>query len=60
MLLDDKWWEEFWKSEEGQSVKDAGRLEEAGGERILDLVQKRFRASSVPVPEHVLKAFEED
>lgn len=74
MLLDDKWWEEFWESEEGQSVKDAGRLDEAGGERVLDLIQKRYKESlsfttpwfdsgqfkKTPIPECILKAFEED
>lgn len=58
MLLDDKWWEEFWESPKGQAVKDAGRLEEADGERILDLIQKRYKASEIP--ESILKAFEED
>jgi len=74
MLFDDPWWEEFWQSPEGQAVKDAGRLEEADGERILELVQKRYKKSlsfttpwfdsgqfkETEIPECILKAFEED
>ena len=56
MLLDDKWWEKFWESEEGQQLKALGNLEEVDAERILEKVRKRYNQ----IPEVYLKAFDDD
>lgn len=58
MLLDDKWWEEFWKSEEGQELKAMGKLEEVDAEVILHKVRRRYWLPKIP--DATLKAFEED
>ena len=58
MLLDDKWWEEFWESPEGQELKEMGRLEESDGEDILEKVRRRYWLNKIP--DAILKAFEED
>jgi len=60
MLLDKEWWEEFWKSPEGQELKAIGDLETTDAESILFVIRKRYEASNLPVPDYVLKAFEED
>ena len=57
MLLDDKWWEEFWKSPEGQELKAMGNLEEQDAEVILQKVRSRYWLSKIP--EAYLRAFEE-
>jgi len=58
MLLDKKWWDEFWKSPEGQELKAMGKLEEQDAEVILHKVRRRYWLNKIP--DEILKAFEED
>jgi len=58
MILDDRWWEGFWESEEGKILKALGGVGEADGEDVFALLKAYNRKPKVEVPEVFIKAYE--